>query len=117
MDGRKLPEGSIQERFAYAGELVARFSRDRSAVLALLDLWRDWWRDVLLTLGGCPEAVTNLDLSDILQGQASRYDPGQVAAFLRALAATKRHLETNVNPRLSLEVLMLELPAPAGSSS
>lgn len=113
MDGRTLPEGSIQERFSYAGEVAARFSRDRSTVLAVLDLWRDWWRDVLLTSAGCPEAVTNLDLSDILRSEASRYGPGEVADFLRALAVTKRHLQTNVNSRLALEVLMLELPAPA----
>jgi DNA polymerase-3 subunit delta' len=117
MDGRRLPEGSIRERFAYAGELAGRFSRDRSAVVAVLDLWRDWWRDVLLTSAGCGEAVTNLDLSDVLRGEASRYDPGQVSAFLRTLAGTKRHLESNVNPRLALEVLMLGLPAPSASAS
>jgi DNA polymerase-3 subunit delta' len=113
MDGRSLPARGIPERFAYAGEVAARFSRDRSTVLAVLDLWRDWWRDVLLASAGCPEAVTNVDLSDVLGAEASRYDSGQVAAFLRSLAATKRHLETNVNPRLALEVLMLELPVPA----
>jgi len=36
-----------------------------------------------------------------------------VIAFLRSLAASKRHLEQNVNPRLALEVLMLDLPAPS----
>jgi DNA polymerase-3 subunit delta' len=117
MDGRTLPERSIQERFAYAGEVAARFSRDRSTVLAVLDLWRDWWRDVLLASAGCQEAVTNLDLSDILRAECTRYAPGQVTAYLRALAAAKRHLETNVNARLSLEVLMLELPVPAASAA
>ena len=112
MDIRSLPERTIQERFAYASEVASRFSRDRATVLAVLDLWREWWRDILLVSGGCQDAITNLDLVDILTAEAGRYDAGQVAAFLRSMAATKRHLEENVNPRLALEVLMLDLPAP-----
>jgi len=111
-DIRALPERTIQERFGYASEVVGRFSRDRTTVLAVLDLWRDWWRDVLLASSGCQDVITNLDLWDILKAEASRYDPAQVVAFLRSLAATKRRLEENVNPRLALEVLMLDLPAP-----
>ena len=112
MDIRALPERTIQERFAYASEVAGRFSRDRATVLAVLDLWREWWRDILLLSSGCQDAITNLDLWDILRAEASRYDPAQVVAFLRSLAASKRHLEENVNPRLALEVLMLALPAP-----
>ncbi len=112
MDIRALPERTIQERFVYASEVASRFSRDRTTVLAVLDLWREWWRDILLLASGCQDVITNLDLKDILNGEAGRYDPAQVVAFLRSLAATKRRLEGNVNPRLALEVLMLDLPAP-----
>jgi DNA polymerase-3 subunit delta' len=112
MDIRNLPQRTIQERFAYASEVAGRFSRDRATVLAVLDLWREWWRDILLLATACQDAITNLDLKDILDGEAGRYDPAQVVAFLRSLAATKRRLEENVNPRLALEVLMLDLPAP-----
>jgi DNA polymerase-3 subunit delta' len=112
MDIRALPDRTIQERFAYASEVAGRFSRDRATVLAVLDLWRGWWRDVLLVSSGCQDAITNLDLGDILKAEASRYDADQVVAFLRSLAATKRRLEENVNPRMALEVLMLDLPAP-----
>jgi DNA polymerase-3 subunit delta' len=112
MDIRALPERTIQERFAYASEVASRFSRDRTTVLAVLDLWREWWRDILLLSSGCQDAITNLDLGDILKAEAGRYDAVRVVAFLRSLAASKRHLEGNVNPRLALEVLMLDLPAP-----
>ena len=112
MDIRALPERTIQDRFAYVSDVAGRFSRDRATVLAVLDLWRDWWRDVLLVSSGCQDVITNLDLWDILTVEASRYDAAQVVAFLRSLDATKRRLEENVNPRLALEVLMLDLPAP-----
>jgi DNA polymerase-3 subunit delta' len=112
MDIRNLPRRSLAERFACAGNLAGRFGRQREAVLDVLDLWGQWWRDVLLAAAGCQEAVTNVDLSDILRSEAARYDPRQVAAFLRSLAAARRRLEENVNPRLALEVLLLDLPAP-----
>jgi DNA polymerase-3 subunit delta' len=112
MDIRALPERTIQDRFGYVSDVAGRFSRDRATVLAVLDLWRDWWRDVLLASSGCQDVITNLDLWDILKVEASRYDAAQVVAFLRSLDATKRRLEENVNPRLALEVLMLDLPAP-----
>jgi len=112
MDIRNLPQRSLAERFGYAGDLATRFGRQREAVLGTLDLWGQWWRDVLLTATGCQEAVINVDLGDILQAEATRYDPRQVAAFLRALAAARRRLEENVNSRLTLEVLLLELPSP-----
>ncbi len=112
MDIRGLPQRSLAERFAYAGDLAGRFGRQREAVLDILDLWGQWWRDVLLVASGCQEAITNVDLGDILPNEAARYEPRQVAAFLRSLAAARHQLEENVNPRLALEVLVLELPSP-----
>jgi DNA polymerase-3 subunit delta' len=111
MDIRSLAQRSLAERFAYAGDLASRFARQREAVLGTLELWGQWWRDVLLAATGCQEAVTNVDLGDILRAEAARYDPRQVAAFLRGLAAARRRLEENVNSRLTLEVLLLDLPA------
>ena len=113
MDIRNLSSRGLAERFTCAGDLAGRFGRQREAVLEVLDLWGQWWRDVLLAAVGCQEAITNVDLADILRAEAARYDPRQVAAFLRALAAARRRLEENVNPRLALEVLLLDLPASA----
>jgi len=113
MDIRNLSRRSLAERFACAGDLAGRFGRQREAVLDVLDLWGQWWRDVLLAAVGCQEATTNVDLADIVRAEAARYDPRQVASFLRALAAARRRLEENVNPRLTLEVLLLDLPSPA----
>lgn len=113
MDIRNLAQRSLAERFARANDLAGRFGRQREAVLEVLDLWGQWWRDVLLAAAGCQEAITNVDLADILRAEAGRYDARQVASFLRSLAAARRRLEENVNPRLALEVLLLDLPAPS----
>jgi DNA polymerase-3 subunit delta' len=109
-DIRNLSRHGIVERFARANDLAMRFARQRDAVLDVLDLWGQWWRDVLLVAGGCDEAITNVDLADILRAESAHYDVRRVASFLRSLAAARRRLEENVNARLALEVLLLDLP-------
>ncbi|HEY8490336.1 MAG TPA: DNA polymerase III subunit [Dehalococcoidia bacterium] len=106
-----LPDAPLQERFAFAEELAARFPQDRVAVLGMLELWEAWWRDVLLAAAGCPEQAVHEEQAALLREAAARHRPEEVVAFLRSLAAARRHLEENVNARLALEVLMLDLPA------
>ncbi|GAI56728.1 unnamed protein product, partial [marine sediment metagenome] len=42
-----------EERFAYANQLAAQFAQNRGLVQEVLDLWLDWWRDLLLAKIGC----------------------------------------------------------------
>jgi DNA polymerase-3 subunit delta' len=115
----RLAAAGRDERFAYAGRLAAQFPRDRQAVLAALDLWRDWWRDVLLVRAGLLEGredalppLTNVDALDKLTLEGTKYNMADLIRFLVAIGETRRYLQENVNPYLALEVLMLELPAP-----
>jgi DNA polymerase-3 subunit delta' len=101
--------GPIQ-RLAYAAGLAARFSKDREEVEEVLNLWREWWHDLLLIKAGNGEAVTNLDCRQALVDQAEGLSLTQVAGFIRHLQDASRQLEQNVNPRLALEVLMLNMP-------
>lgn len=107
---REVVTGDRFHRFSYAADLAAQFSRNRAAVLASLDLWTSWWRDVLLAQSGCFESIVNIDMADVLRSEAGRYQVQDVVSFLEAVRTTRRHLENNVNPRLALEVLMLSLP-------
>jgi DNA polymerase-3 subunit delta' len=115
----RLAAAGRDERFAYVGRLAALFPRDRHAVLATLDLWQEWWRDVLLVRAGlseeregAPPAVTNVDALDKLGLEGTKYNMADLIRFLEAIGQTRRYLLENVNPYLALEVLMLELPAP-----
>ena len=102
---------SIAERMALAERLALDFRRDREGVLAQLSLWQSWWRDVLRAQSGAEDGVANVDMAPELRQDASRYHVREVAAFVRALGATQRHLEENVQPRLALEALLLEAPS------
>jgi DNA polymerase-3 subunit delta' len=102
------------ERFEYAEKLAARFGRSRDEVYTTLSLWAGWWRDVLLAAAGSERGIVNVDRREALAASAGRYQPAAVARFLRALRDARQDLESNVNPRLALEALMLRSPAPKG---
>ena len=101
----------LQQRFNYANELAARFFRDRDSTKELLYLWLRWWRDLVLIKEGVEEYVQDQDELTHLRLQASQLSTLQIVGFIKALNQTLEALDSNANPRLALEVLMLNLPA------
>ena len=112
-DVQRLPAAGLLERFAYAARLARPFSRERESVYDALGLWEQWWRDLLLVGAGRGELVMNYHHLDKLTEEGRKYDLRAVVRFLEALSRARQQLQENVNPLLALEVLMLELPAPA----
>ena len=105
-----------EERFAYVAQLAAKFSQNRGLVYGTLDLWLDYWRDLMLVKTGCPDIITNIDRTDELVEMARGYRLAQIKAFIESLQAVKEQLRQNANPRLVLEVLMLDIPRKEGGS-
>ena len=97
-------------RFTYATQLAAQFSQSRDSVQEVLDLWLDWWRDLMLVKVGCGEAIINVDVAATLEEMSQNYNLGQIREFIDSLQAAKEQLGQNANPRLVLEVLMLSIP-------
>jgi DNA polymerase-3 subunit delta' len=75
-----------------------------------LDLWMGWWRDVLLLAAEADAPLTNVDRQSALRDHARRYGVARSTAVLEALRSAVDYLKRNANPRLTLEVLMLDLP-------
>ena len=98
-----------EERFAYAAQLAVQFSRDRRAVQEILDLWLDYWRDLLLIKIGCEDAVTNADMLAVLEERAGGYSLAHIRSFIGSIQSAEEQLGQNANPRLVMEVLMLNL--------
>jgi DNA polymerase III subunit delta' len=109
-DAYRLTAAGRDERFAYAHQLAQRFARDRENVFDVLELWQEWWRDVLLVAAGRPEAVANVGSLDRLALIAGKYRVEDIVSFLAALRKTRAYLFDNVNAQLALEVLMLQMP-------
>lgn len=101
-----LPRQGVVERLAYAEVL----GRSPETVLPTLDLWVDWWRDLLLLQQGCGDFIRNVDLLAELQVQAGCFAPDQVRHYLARLQTAPTLLRQNVNARLLLEALVLRMP-------
>jgi DNA polymerase-3 subunit delta' len=104
-----------EERFAYVGLLAARFSQDRGAVYRVLDLWRDFWRDLMLQKLGRDDMIINIDhkaelaeMAPIASGLA------QIKGVINSIQSAGDALRQNANTRLALEVLMLDIPVKEG---
>jgi len=110
---RALATMTVAERLKLAERLAVDFRRDREGALSLLVEWQGWWRDVLLIQAGAQDGVANQDRLAELGQDAQRCARAGVLAFLRALLAARRHLEENIQPRLALEVVLLEAPEAA----
>ena len=105
-----ITDADYEERFAYAAQLAVQFSQNRGLVQEELDLWIEWWRDLLLVKSGCSDIIINVDLEASLIEVAMSYSLAQIKAIISSLQAAGGQLRQNANPRLVLEVLMLDIP-------
>jgi DNA polymerase-3 subunit delta' len=102
----QLLHSSRVERFAYA----EKASKDRETLRSQLLVWLSFWRDVLLAASGSTASQVNLDCQDTVRSvSGSVRVPGAFSA-LKAVERTLQQLETNVNARLAMEVMLLDLP-------
>ena len=101
---------NYEERFVYVAQLAAQFNQNRGLVYEVLDLWLDYWRDLMLVKIGCSDIITNIDRSAELIDMAQGYRLAQIKAFIESIRMAGEQLGQNANPRLVLEVLMLDMP-------
>ena len=110
---RALASMSVAERIDLAERLGGEFKRKPEALLAALEAWRDWWRDVLLVQASAEDGTANVDRLAELRQDAARYGRDGVAAFVRAVGEAGLNLQENAQPRLVLETLLLGAPRAA----
>jgi len=109
-DIERLTRADRNERLDYAVTLAGRWPRERAAVLATIDLWREWWRDALLDAAGVQAAHAAAP-------HATAFAPPEALRALQAVQRTCDHLLQNTNAQLAIEVMMLDLPLRAGEEA
>ena len=112
----EIIKADYEERFVYANQLAVQFVQNRGMVQEVLDLWLDWWRDLLLIKIGGNDIITNVDRLATLVEMAKGYRLAQIKDFIDSIQAAGEQLRQNANPRLVLEVLMLDMPGKEGRS-
>jgi DNA polymerase-3 subunit delta' len=105
-DLERLLPVQLVERFNEAESLA----KDKENLRNILLVWLSFWRDVTLKSAGAGAPVTNLDrlqeissLGDCLDLHAA----GRIAGLLERAVDL---LDRNINPRLIMENLMLDMP-------
>ncbi|MHC1578978.1 MAG: DNA polymerase III subunit delta' [Dehalococcoidia bacterium] len=110
-----LLSASLDQRFAHAQGLASEFSHNRKVGVEIMEMWLDWWRDLMLLKGGCSEGIINLDYVPTLEEQVRRLSLSEIKEFLSNLWLLQELILKNANPRLAWEWLMLSLPRRKGS--
>jgi len=100
-----------EERFAYAAQLATQFNKRREITLDILNLWIDLWRDLMLIKAGFAESIINIDIEERLGRIAEENDLYDIRYFIKNIQQAMQNLRRNANPRLVLEVLMMDIPA------
>ena len=93
-------------RFAYAEELTRKDDRTRET----LDLWRTWWRDVMLCASGSQAELVNIDRLAPIQALAQQIDVDQASAAAEACGRALWQIDRNATARLVVDVLLLDFP-------
>lgn len=93
-------------RLAYAQD----FFKNGQSPAETLNLWLLWWRDVLLVNQGTPTGVINFDQLHHLQWFAQNLSAPAITAAIKQTGAALQNIDYNVNERLNLETLLLNLP-------
>jgi len=105
-DLERLLASDLVERWEWA----ANAPGDRRALRDILDIWVAWWRDALLIAAGQGGPIANLDRREALEAAAAWCPADRARAFLGQALRTVQGLSQNVNARLALEVLTMDMP-------
>ncbi|MBN2304771.1 MAG: DNA polymerase III subunit delta' [Anaerolineae bacterium] len=106
----EMLESAIQGKRRDRFKLVEQIKLEKPQLLALLEIWQGYWRDVLLVAGGSHAPVTNYDHIEAIKRLAEQVDLDAAQQALTATRRTMDYLGKNVNARLALETLMLDYP-------
>lgn len=104
--GEQLLSADRVQRFAFA----EKASKDRETLRAQLLVWLSFWRDVVLRVARSSADLSNPDRAEKINSLAEKLPLPAAKSALTAIERTLTQLNTNVNARLSMEVLLLELP-------
>ncbi|HET9922440.1 MAG TPA: hypothetical protein VFQ30_21600, partial [Ktedonobacteraceae bacterium] len=63
-----------------------------------------------LAANTCLDLTVNVDMRDLLKTQANKFGSSECERMIRAILRTQEALDQNVNARVALEVLMLDVP-------
>jgi DNA polymerase III subunit delta' len=107
-DIRTLISSNRVQRFAFVDKILKE--NDKEKVREFLNTWQSFWRDVMLFSAGSNSELANPDCIDHIRDLAGLLDLEQARQAVLSIQRTLELIPRNVNLRLALEVMMLDLP-------
>jgi DNA polymerase-3 subunit delta' len=102
----QLLSSSLHQRFAFVAERM----NARDELRDELQVWITLWRDALIYASSLAGSITNIDYADQLQQLAGSISLDAALRYIMAIERTIDRIDHNVNTRLALEVLVMDLP-------
>lgn len=109
-DLAQLLQSSLRSRLQYIEKRQAKKTASREKFVFLVATWLSFWRDVMITRENARVPIVNLKQSDLVREIAALIDSNQVETILKLHEQSLGQLDVNVNPRLVIENLLLQLP-------
>jgi len=108
----EVVSGSRVERLLRARALSERWPSQPEMVRDTLRVWMSWWRDVVLVQLGLTSRVVHLEAGEqaALRAAAAQVNLDAARQATAAIQQSLADLDTNVNARLVLDLLLLRLP-------
>jgi len=103
---QSLISASRVEKFAYADKLA----RDKESMRQVILIWLSYWRDIMLRTAQAETPLVNVDRNVEIENLAGKLDLSVTRRVVRGLEDVLEKMERNVNSRLLVEVLLLDLP-------
>jgi DNA polymerase-3 subunit delta' len=94
------------ERF----NLAEKLSKDKDQLRQTLLLWLVYWRDIMLSASGAAAPLTNLDRAEEIERIAGQVGFSAARERVAALEQAVEGLDANLNPRLLMDVVLMEMP-------
>ncbi len=98
----------LQERVGERLKFAAGLGKEREEIKDWLGKQIFLWREVLLEKLGI--GLQHDNILRYCRGNLNRLTPEQISEVIRELEKTKSLIEQNINPRLALEVFLIDLP-------
>jgi DNA polymerase-3 subunit delta' len=90
--------------------LAEKTSQVKEDIPEMLDLMATWVRDVAVARY-CPDRIIHQDLKRSILAASQSIEPGFLDNAGRAIAAARRRIRANANPRMTMEALWLSMAA------
>ena len=102
----RLISANRVERFAAA----ENYAKNKDEIRNTLNVWISFWRDILLVRTGSSVPIMNIDYENEIRALSKQLDISVLKQMITLIDRSIYLLNVNANTRLTLEVLMLDLP-------